>query len=167
MALSKFNYILSWSDFIHLSSRPHGEIEDALIHPEMSFSNFKLARKGRSATISAVDVNISIVTNDCWVVRTQMTNDLLTHEQGHYDIIALTAREFYNSLIGLSAESVNALETKMTQLQTRLQTKATVVDSRYDTQTNHSRDTQKQQQWNRAITVEKQKMDGNVDNLPK
>ena len=115
MALSKFTYSLSWSDFTSLSARPHGENEDAQIHPDISFSNFQLARKGRAATISGVDVNISLVSNDCWVVRAQMTHDLLTHEQGHYDIIALTAREFYNSLLNFTAKSTRALETSITE----------------------------------------------------
>ena len=167
MALTNFTYSISWSDFTQLSARPHGENEDAQIHPDISFSNFQLARNGRAATISGVDVNISLVSNDCWVVRAQMTNDLLTHEQGHYDIVALSAREFYNTLMGLSAASVHALQTKVTRLHTKFQSSATAVDSRYDTQTNHSRNTQKQQQWNKAITVEKQKLSGGIDNLPK
>lgn len=163
---TSFTYSISWSDFNPQSSRPQGVTEDAQIHPEMSFSNFQLARNRNSVSITDVDVNISLVSNDCWVVSSQMTNDLLIHEQGHYDIIAISAREFYNALIGLSAASTHALQTKVTQLQARFQKKATTVDARYDTQTDHSRNTQPQQQWNKAIAAEKQKSNGSISNLP-
>jgi Bacterial protein of unknown function (DUF922) len=161
-----FSYPVSWSDFIQKSSRPAGETEDAQIHPEMGFSNFQLKAVGRGVGIKDVDININLVTNDCWVVTSQMTNGLLQHEQGHYDIIAISAREFYNVLLGLSAASTHALQTKVTELRTRFQQKATTVDKRYDTQTDHSRKTQQQQQWDKAIAAEKQKSNGSISNLP-
>jgi hypothetical protein len=166
MGLTGFTKSISWSQFKKLSSRPAGENEDAQIHPEMSFSKFKLGRNGNAVTIQDVEIDIKLVSADCWVVSSQMTNDLLKHEQGHYDILAISAREFYNGLIGLSAPSVNELQNKVTQMQATMQSNANTVDGRYDTQTDHSRITNAQQTWDKKIAAEKQKPDGSINNLP-
>ena len=54
-ALNNYSYSISWSDFTQQSSRPTTEDEDAQIHPEISFANFKLG-KDRGVTIDEVDV---------------------------------------------------------------------------------------------------------------
>ena len=167
MPLNNFSYTLSWSDFTTVPSRPHGVEEDAQIHSEIRPGKFTLARKGRSVTITDVDIEIALVSTDCWVLSSQANNaDLLRHEQGHYDIIALNARELYKTLVGLSAASVHALQTQASKLQATIQRKVTSVDARYDTRTDHSRNTTIQQTWNRRIAAEKQKPDGSIDNLP-
>ena len=166
MAVNNFTYSVAWSDFNQVPSKPNGVTEDAQIHPEMSFSNFKLARKGKSVTITDVDVNIALVAADCWVVAKQMSNELLKHEQGHYDILAISAREFYKSLIGQSASSVHDLQKNVTKMQAALATKTATVDARYDTKTKNSQDKKEQQNWDKQIAAEMLKADGSIDNLP-
>src|SRR5688572_28089885 len=102
MAVEGFTTNISWSQFQQISSRPAGATEDAQIHPEMSFSNFKLKSKGKSVAIADVDIKLYLVTDDCWVVTKEMSADLLKHEQGHYDILALSARELYQKLLTLT-----------------------------------------------------------------
>jgi hypothetical protein len=166
MAINGTSYSLSWSDFTSVSTRPQGVTEDAQVHPEIRPSNFKIARKGRSVTITDLDIDVGLVSADCWVLSTAKNNDLLKHEQGHFDIIAINAKELYKKLVGLSAASVQALQTSATQLQAKLQRKVTTVDARYDTQTDHSRKKNEQQKWDQQIASEKQKPDGSIDNLP-
>lgn len=123
MPLHGFNHIISWSDFIGRSSRPTGVDEDAQIRPEMSFSNFKLARKGKAVSITDVDIDISLIRSECWVIVRRQSEYLLKHEQGHYDILVLSAREFYNSLKGLSAGSTHELQKTVTKMQEDAQKK--------------------------------------------
>jgi hypothetical protein len=163
---TSFNYSVSWSDFSQKSSRPQGENEDAQIHPDMSFSNFQLKAVGRGVGIKEVDIDITLVSNDCWVVSAQMTNDLLKHEQGHYDILAISAREMYKKLLALSGTDTDDLQKKVDALKEKMEKLAQKVDKRYDTQTGHSRKAQEQQQWNKAIAAEKQKPSGSLNNLP-
>jgi len=163
---TSFNYSVSWSDFTQQSSRPSEEDEDAQIHPEMSFGNFQLKAVGRGVGIKDVDIDINLVSNDCWVVTSQMTNDLLKHEQGHYDIIAISAREMHKKLLKLSGTNTDDLQKKVDALKEKMGGLAQKVDKRYDTQTDHSRNTKQQPIWNKAIAAEKQKPDGSIDNLP-
>ena len=167
MPLNNFTYTLSWSDFTQLPSRPSSNDEDAQIHPEISFSKFKLAKKGRGVTISDVDVDIHLVLNDCWVVSAQMSNDLLKHEQGHYDILAISAREIYNELLKTSAANTNDLQVKVKEVHKKMAQLSSQVNNRYDSksETFNSRNTAKQTAWNKAIATEKQKPDGSLINL--
>jgi predicted secreted Zn-dependent protease len=95
-----------------------------------------------------------------------MTNTLLSHEQGHYDITALGARELYNALLQLTAPSGHELQTRASQLRQRIQQKINRTNTRYDTQTNHSQNAAAQHTWQQRIAAEKQKPDGSIDNLP-
>ncbi len=166
MPLNNFTYSVSWSDFTQRTSSPAGVAEDAQIHPQRSFSNFKLAKKGNAVIITDVDIDIALVSTDGWVVSTQMSNDLLKHEQGHYDILALSARELFNDLLTLTAASSHKLQQKVDALKTKAGQLVKKVDARYDTQTIHSRNTQVQQTWDQKIAAEKQKPNGSINNLP-
>ena len=166
MSLHNFKYLITWSDFITRTVRPTNFNEDAQIHPEMSRGKIKLASKGKAVSIAEVDINITIVKSDCWVIDGKQNDYLLKHEQGHYDILSINAREFYNSLIGLSAASTHELQKLVSKLQANVQKNVATVDVRYDTQTKHSLDKAVQDSWNKKISAEKQKPNGSIDNLP-
>ena len=162
----KFNYLISWSDFIPRQSRPINVNEDAQIHPEIRPGKIKLASKGKAVTIAEVDISIGLVKPDCWVVESKKSGYLLNHEQKHDDILAISAREFYNSLLGLSASSTHELQKMVTNLQEEVQKRVARVDARYDEQTKHSLDKTAQESWDKKIAAEKQKPDGSIDNFP-
>ncbi|WP_158070029.1 DUF922 domain-containing protein [Cnuella takakiae] len=132
----------------------------------MGFSNIKLKSKGKSVGIADIDIKLYLVSEECWVVTKEMSNYLLKHEQGHYDILALSARELYKKLLTLSALNTQQLQESVTQLSEKTQERVKKVDERYDQQTNHSRDKAAQQIWDQKIAAEKQKPDGSIDNLP-
>ena len=166
MPVNNFNYQLSWSDFTQVPSLPGGASEFAQIHPDMNFRNFVLGRNGKSRTIAEVDVNITLVNPDCMVEYSKSTNELLRHEQLHYDIIALTARELYNALKSLSATSVHELQSQAEKLRSDFQQRAAIVDARYDSQTKHARNTDIQSSWESRMTTVKQNPRGTINDLP-
>ena len=166
MAVNNFDYSVSWSRFNELSARPVNEKEDAQIHPEMAFSNFQVGKKGNAVIIKDVDIDIDLVRDDCWVVTSKKSTDLLKHEQGHYDILAICAREMYNAFLEITAKSTHDLQTKMEKVKTKLGDKVTVDDKRYDTKTNHGIDKTIQQTWDRKIDSIKKNPNGTLDDLP-
>lgn len=165
MSLNNFDNSISWSDFTPQSSRPHGENEDAFTKA-MFRHNYNYTRNGNAIAVTDATVDITMVTAQSWVVSGQTTTDLLQHEQGHYDITALGAREFYNALIQLTARSVRELQTKISTAHSKYQHKINRANIRYDNQTNHSQNVQVQQQWDQSIATEKQNTNGSIDNLP-
>ena len=165
MALSGLNHTVRWSEFTQKRSRPAGEEEDAYIEVRYGYS-YSSQRNGNAIRISGAVVTIAMRTRNSWSVTSQQTTDLLAHEQGHYDITAIGAREFYNELLTLSAASDTDLKQAASDLNNRYQQQINTANSNYDTQTNHSQNTQQQQQWIRSIATEKQKQDGSLNNLP-
>ena len=165
MPLNNFYNSISWSDFTPQSSRSHGTNEDAFTKARYHHS-YNYERNGNAVAVTDAIVDISMVTEQSWVVSGATTNELLQHEQGHYDITALGAREFYNTLINLTARSVRELQTKVATAHTRYQGKINSTNIRYDNQTNHGSNTQVQWQWDQQIANEKQNPDGSIDNLP-
>jgi Bacterial protein of unknown function (DUF922) len=87
------------------------------------------------------------------------------HEQGHYDIITLSARDFYREAKALSGKSSADLQKQISALRDRMDRKVRGIDKRYDAETDHSRNKDKQSDWNKAISRQKQKGDGGLDGL--
>lgn len=166
MALINFNYQLTWSDFRSVSTAPDFADEYAQIHPDITFTNFQLTRRGRALVITGVDVTIRLIADDCWAVTAHQNADLLKHEQGHYDILAIGAREFYNRLMGLSAANADALQPRASALFQQFNQAANEVDDRYDTLTNHSINTSVQQSWDQSIARAKANPRGTLRDLP-
>lgn len=165
MALDGFDYNVSWSDFNHLPTRPQSVDEDAETHSKFPHS-YQFGRNKNAVIVTGADVNISMISSLCWVVSSRKSDLLLNHEQGHYDITALGAREFYNKLLALKAQNENKMERSIKELNARLQQKINTINIRYDTQTDHSQNAGVQQAWDKQIAAEKQKPDGSLDNLP-
>ena len=165
MPLNGFNYNVSWADFIEMPTRPPGVSEDAEINCHYPYS-YDLGRNKKAIIVSAAKVDISTIAARCWVVTSKKTDLLLKHEQGHYDILALAAREFYNKLLALSATDEDKMKTKISDLSAKIQAKVKKINLRYDDKTNHHLDTAVQQAWDKQIAVEMQKPDGSIDNLP-
>lgn len=166
MALNNFDYQVQWPDFAPQSDRPPGQTEYAQIHPETLISNLRMGRNGRSVTIGRLDITIRLIRADCWVVVSRKTDELLKHEQGHYDILAIGARAFYNRLMTLSENSVSDLQNYMNDIQRNFNTNVRDVDSRYDTATNHGINTTVQQTWDRQIATAKANPAGTINDLP-
>lgn len=166
MPLNNFDRTLSWSDFNQQLGQPGGVTEFAQIHPDIAPGEFVLGRVRNAITITDVTIDLNLIAEDCWVVASRMTDDLLKHEQGHYDILAIGAREFYNTLVGLSSSTTNALQRRVDQLKERFAQQATRVDARYDTKTNHGINTSVQQTWDQKIAAAKANPRGRLADLP-
>ena len=167
MALTNFNKTISWRDFPN--PLPPGRSEDAVISVTWDIDP-TYATQGNAVILASYIVNVFLVKDDCAVV-TSVANgpksaELLKHEQGHFDIIALGAREFHSKVAGLTAATEKDLDKKIKDLSDKIGQKADIVDARYDTVTNHSINTQVQQTWNLKIDAAKKNAIGTVDNLP-
>lgn len=166
MPLNNFAYPLTWGDFNRRSGELMSGNEWAQIHPDITFSDFQLGRVRNAVAITDVNVTIRLIPEDCWVIESHMNDALLRHEQVHYDIIAISARAFYNALVGLSARNTDALQTSVSRLFARFAQEAETVDDRYDTLTNHGINTTVQQSWEAAVATVKANVRGTLHDLP-
>jgi hypothetical protein len=167
MPVDGFDYTISWAKFTKVTTAPNGSDADGYTEAVYQSNNIQPVRgKGKTVVVKTADITISLDSGQSWVVETKITNDLLTHEQGHYDITALGARELYARLLKLKAADVKSLSDKVNELSEALQNKIDNTNHRYDEQTDHSKVKASQEKWNKAIATEKQKADGSLDNLP-
>jgi Bacterial protein of unknown function (DUF922) len=164
MSLTNFNNTISWGDFTQMPSRPAGENEDASIFTRLNFK-YDMKAVGRAVMVENFETDVVIVTNSSWVVTSERSDELLKHEQGHFDISALTAREFYDKAQLIKGESSQDLTTKINRLNATLQAKRNGVNKRYDKQTDHHNKTDVQKSWDKKIDTAKKNMNGTVDDL--
>lgn len=140
--------------------------EAAQIHPEVSFSNFQLTRSKTAVVVKDVDIKVSLVAVDCWVIDQQQSDSLLKHEQGHFDICAISARDLYKAILAVSAKSTQDLQVEISKLQLKFAQKAALTDANYDNFTNHGSKADIQLQWDQIIETTKKNVNGTIDNLP-
>ena len=89
---------ITWEQFEEKAERPEGETENAFIHAEADLgANVSVCREEGRLRLAAFVVNLRVVEENCWVVRGTKTDDLLSHEQGHFDLAGLNARELMGS----------------------------------------------------------------------
>lgn len=80
--------------------------------------------------------------------------DLLHHEQGHYDLVALLCRDMFIELMALkqaSAATPQALVTDAQAIFTRFDRAIAAVHTPYDNDTDHGNNATQQQRWDGFI----------------
>lgn len=142
---------LSWSDFSTVNSLSNHE--DAHIDPGYELQNRPLRRVGNQFML-AETVELRVHPRARVLRSANQTTDLLAHEQGHYDIGILAARALAADLVSLSAKTpseLSRLANDTFTLHTR--TRLGPIQHAYDTDTNHSQNTQEQQRWSQMIAT--------------
>jgi hypothetical protein len=143
---------LTWSDFPEVSSAADGSDENAQIHAEITQpTNVGVVHEHGQVRISSLTVNLSVDRGDSWVVRSAKADDLLSHEQGHYDITGMMGRDMGGEIMAARASSAGELQTAVTAIIQRYRSLATSLNGRYDTETNHGRNRDAQARWDARI----------------
>ena len=158
MPLQNFQYRISWAnDFTRVDSAPDGSDESAFTQARFR-GKFPFVQQtdGTWVVQSANSVvSLSMDRTASWVVRGSETADLLTHEQGHFDITALGARDFLNDVLALSGSSTTDLQSQIDSARSSNQSTIDSVNSMYDVDpncgTSHGTNAANQQQWNLRI----------------
>jgi hypothetical protein len=155
MTLQGFKKTLAWSDFQKKKTAP---IAGRAARTEADFSqNTPLVMKGGKVVIDAskLVVKIALDTTGTWVLTGEETDSLLNHEQRHYDIVALGARDFHADLIALEASDTADMQAKATKLNDATEALIASISKTYDDDpncgTNHGKKDAMQAQWDLRI----------------
>ena len=143
---------LTWNHFRVVSSIP-GASEEAQVNPEMSpIQNVHPQSDGKVFRLPSLTLFVKINSSNTLVLKTaNKTKELLQHEQGHLDLLVLVTRALARDLESLEADSVGELATALEEAKSLHDERAQAIDAAYDDQTEHSRNSQKQATWDRAI----------------
>jgi hypothetical protein len=120
--------------------------------------------------VNHVQIKVELDRASMWVVKGAKNATLLKHEQGHYDIVALVARDLYNELTGWETPKAPKRFKKETDLKNaadRLGRQARALAARlsgttssvgeYDKQTKHGQDQQAQDKWDKMLEAARSK----------
>ena len=92
-----------------------------------------------------------------WVKEDGKTDDLLVHEQGHFNITELYARKIRKKFSETKFTSDNVVNLSESIFKDLM--KASIIMQRlYDTETDHNKNVSEQQKWNKKISAELEKL---------
>jgi hypothetical protein len=124
---------LTWSDFSEKSSRPEGSDEAAQIASEaIQPDQVDIDRTNGRFHVKDYTIDVQIDGSRTWVVTAQKSSALLGHEQGHYDITGLTARDMAAQIQALRAASPKELGEQVKAVIARTQALGTKLTKLYD-----------------------------------
>lgn len=142
---------IAWSEFNPVE-RPSGETEDAQIDTQTQQPS-QVGVKHEQGKIRLEDfkVTLAVIPNSSWVVADQKNDALLAHEQGHFDITGLVARDLVKALGALRASKKDDLQREVSRLFKTHDGRAKSLSEQYDEETNHGRNAEKQSEWQSRI----------------
>ncbi len=145
---------LDWSLFRRVDSIS-GASEDARIAAEMSFPQpLKVERAGNEFRLPPFTITVAPEPARTMVRRSAVLSEyLLRHEQGHYDIVILAARALARELEAMTAASAGELSHRAQDCVDKHTNRAKNLSEAYDRETDRSRDPATQARWNDLIAA--------------
>ncbi len=138
---------LTWADF---KDRPRDDHFEAEILPVMGYTEQNRVVKG----IIYVDmaIKVSVAKSDCWV-KGLKDDDMLNHEQRHFDIEKIVSERYKKKLLAMKLPTDNFYGPINVEYLEALRD-ANRMQKQYDAETRHSEDHAAQAQWNEEIDKE-------------
>jgi hypothetical protein len=145
---------LDWVDF-------SGPTKDSSTFDAESFAEVRFTYSFNSLVDFKFDVSAAFNKNTSWYKKENQSPYLLKHEQLHFDIAELFAKK-------LKAEFDNYTYTanfrnEITEIFEKKKIQYHLMQDKYDKETSHSLNTEKQRQWELAIHDELTKMQAEED----
>lgn len=139
---------ITWSEFWEVATRPSGENEDAQIDTQtLQPERVGVAREQGQFRLGNFTVKLIVVRDNSWVVASQKSTTLLAHEQGHFDITGLVARDLVKALGALRVSTTDELQRDVSRLYAAFDAWAKSLSKQYDDETNNSRNAKIQAEW--------------------
>lgn len=97
-------------------------------------------------------MKVSLNAQKTMVLKTAAkTPDLLSHEQGHFNLMILSARALARAVEALETDTVPELAEQLEAAKETHGERAKAIDEAYDTETENSRKPDGQKKWDDAI----------------
>ena len=174
--LSNLRKTLAWTDFGRPVNKP-APTADRPAAAAYTYTDYSLTygpehipgtRPPRFRLKDEVKITIAFRIGPSWVARWVFDRSgteqarLLHHEQGHYDLVALLARDLFIDIMQLKEETyrtAQAVRNAVNGINRRYGPKLQPVQNRYDTQSHHGLIQRQQDRWDgfihKAFTMER------------
>jgi hypothetical protein len=141
------NYALQWKDF-------QGTPDSNSAYKATTLTNLTTSISYNDSTFSAKVICV-FYKKKSWALGG--SQNLLLHEQGHFNLGELFARKLRKALKTL-VFNPNTFEADFKKISSRIRIEQNQTNALYDKETNFSRNKQKQLQWDRKIQIELKKL---------
>ena len=147
------DFKLQWSDF-----KGEPKPQKTVVATTASGISFGFSTTKSSNGLEDYSFNITahFYPDKSWYINKTLSNNVLAHERLHFDITELYARKFRQRII--SFKFTNAINDEMQSIHNTIIKELSELQNKYDTETNHSQDIEKQIDWQKLIAVELDKL---------
>lgn len=145
---------LSWADF---KADPNLESDAVALTASGITFGYSVKTSGRRIIDFSTSVEAHFYPNKSWYLKEKGDDRILMHEQLHFDITELYARQFRKQLMRLEVNQ--NVKVQMTRLHATINEALNETQKRYDKQSNHSINIEMQRQWENFIADELKKLD--------
>jgi hypothetical protein len=175
MAIGGFGRILDWNDYTVVDTRPVSRTPNA---PKLDCeSDIRIPYSGRAFATPAgvigfkeVSVTILIRKETSWVLADKQTPALLNHEQTHYMIDSIAARQMLRTLSKVTGKTHKEASKNFDTAADVLDARRKAVQLRYDEDPKvgaaHGANATQQLVWDHAATIALAKDTGTLEDLP-
>ncbi|WP_458627330.1 DUF922 domain-containing protein [Winogradskyella sp. PC D3.3] len=145
---------LTWEDF---KGTPDLESDAVALTASGITFGYAVKTSGKQIVDFTATVEAHFYPNKSWYVKSKGNPYILRHEQLHFDITELYARQFRAQITKLIVNQ-NVKE-QMKRLQATINEAVNETQQRYDAQTNHSMNREMQKEWEITIQNELNKFE--------
>lgn len=107
-----------------------------------------------SETEFIYDVGAFFFPEESWVKQGKLTNNLLIHEQLHFDITELHARKLRKAMEEFDLKKTKNVKAALQAIYKRTETERAIMQNKFDAETRHSMDEAEQLKWQKFIQQE-------------
>lgn len=126
-----------------------------------TYSDFEYATI-REKGVEAIRIQVRFYCDKSWKNAWYTFEDVLAHEQLHFDINELFARKFHQEIV-LLKQNKKLTKSKVRDEYKRLQEECNSYQDRYDDDTGHSTNGYQQRLWNKKIGEELRNLEAFAD----
>ena len=150
----KTERLLTWDDFKGRADKSSSYYAET--HWELSFGKISF-RSDQEIPLKDLVLTLHFNEKKSWVIKGKETPELLKHEQGHFDIGRLCQLEILATIKTTKITKENFISSIQQIFDTTLN-KYHKMGIRYDTESNHSINKEKQEVWNTFLADEKKRL---------
>ena len=136
------NRLLTWDDF---KGKPAKRFSAASTNYDTYKNTEEIGHK------TQVKVEAVFLCNKSWKRTSWISDEILEHEQKHFDIVELYARKLRRDIKALTYTSYEDVKAKTDSLYDLMDKELDVYQDKYDDETDASMDGNKQREWNKKI----------------
>lgn len=137
-------YKLEWEDF-------KGKEDIQSEYDAISYTLIDQRQKGLLEDKILYEIATYFVSSLSWVKKDQKNNDLLFHEQLHFDISELYARKFRKICLEHTSHNLNSTFKYFNKEYDKMLIEELDFQHQYDTETNYSKNKEKQKEWVKKV----------------